>query len=239
MRLAYLIEPPFNYRTRLGQVTGCDVELARQVFSTLGIKDFELVEAEFAELLPGIVQGHWQMTTGLFATQERMQSASFSRPIWALPDGLLVRRRNPLELTGYRSIAQRRKCRLGVVRGQIQHQSAMEFGVPSHRIGIFENYNDAAEAVLNGTVDAYASVARAHIGFMALNSDLELEGIAIPSKEKPPAFGAFAFARDDQTLRPSVDHALSIFLGSRDHRVMMAGFGFTDAEVDLVAKAGT
>ena len=64
-------------------------------FERLGVKEFELVETEFANLLPGLADGRWQMTTGLFATAERRQIASFSRPIWALADGLLVRKGNP------------------------------------------------------------------------------------------------------------------------------------------------
>jgi len=57
MKFAYLIEPPFNYVDAAGRVTGCDVELARYVFAEIGITDFEPVETEFAELLPGVVDG--------------------------------------------------------------------------------------------------------------------------------------------------------------------------------------
>ncbi|MEM9498986.1 MAG: transporter substrate-binding domain-containing protein, partial [Pseudomonadota bacterium] len=86
MKFAYLIEPPFNYVDASGRVTGCDVELAKYVFSEIGIAGFEPVETEFAELLPGVRDGKWRMTTGLFGTDERRKNALFSRPIWALPD---------------------------------------------------------------------------------------------------------------------------------------------------------
>jgi len=68
------------------------------VFAELGIADFKPVETEFAELLPGLSDGRWRMSTGLFGTEERRKSAQFSRPIWALPDGLLVTKSNPLRL---------------------------------------------------------------------------------------------------------------------------------------------
>jgi hypothetical protein len=89
-------------------------------------------------------------------------------------------------------------------------------GIQRDRISIFETYKDATEAVLNGKVDAYASVARAHAGFLTLTPDLQLEVIIIPSEEKSAAFGAFAFGRDDQNLRQSVDDALSTILGSQE-----------------------
>ena len=175
MKFAYLIEPPFNYREDDGRVSGCDVELARVVFERLGVPDCELVEAEFAELLPGLADGRWQMTTGLFATDERRRHASFSRPIWALPDGLLVRKGNPRRLTGYAAVAADDGARLAVIRDQLQHRSAVEAGVPDSRIMIFATYAQAAAAVQEGAADAYASVARAHAGFIARNPALDLE----------------------------------------------------------------
>mgnify|MGYP001553307934 CR=1 FL=1 len=36
-------------------------------------------------------------------------------------------------------------------------------------------------------------------------------------------------------LHPEVDAVLADYLGSPEHRAMMAGFGFSDAEIDLVA----
>ena len=151
--------------------------------------EFELVETEFAELLPGLVDGRWQMTTGLFATDERRRHASFSRPIWALPDGLLVRKGNPRKLAGYASAAADGDCRLAVIRDQLQHRSAIEAGVPDARIAIFATYAEAAAAVQGGAADAYASVARAHAGFIARNPGVDLELVTVPAAEKAPAFG--------------------------------------------------
>lgn len=232
-KFAYLIEPPFNFRDENGNVHGCDVDLARRVFATLG-NTFEPVETEFAELLPGVAAGRWRMTTGLFATPERRKQAAFSRPIWALPDGLLVQQGNPLGLTGYRSAARNRNCRMAVIRDQFQHRSAVEFGMPDDRIRIFETYTEAAEAVRNGRADAYASVARAHTGFLDRNPDYACDVVSVPADEKQPAFGCFAFALEDTGFRHAVDEVLEEFLGSPDHRSIMTRHGFTDPEVDLV-----
>lgn len=94
MKFGFLIEPPFNYRLDDGTVTGCDVELAKTVVAALGDAEFQPIETSFAELLPGVADGRWRMTTGLFAIEERKKKAAFSRPIWALSDGLLVRSGN-------------------------------------------------------------------------------------------------------------------------------------------------
>jgi polar amino acid transport system substrate-binding protein len=231
---AYLIEPPFNHRTPDGAVSGCDVELARTVLGMIGIRAFRPIEATFAELLPGLAQGRWRMTTGLFATDERRNIAAFSRPIWALPDGLLVRANNPLRLGGYKSVAKQR-CVLAVVADQLQHRTAIEAGIPADRIAAFATYAQAADAVAKGAADAYASVARAHSAFLEARSEADMEVVTIPAEERPPAFGAFSFAKDDRAFVADIDRALDAYLGSPEHRAMMRHFGFADAEIDLIA----
>lgn len=233
---AYLIEPPFNVRDRHGHVTGCDVELARAVLAIAGARSLNAIETEFAQLLPGVAAGRWQMTTGLFATEERRAVASFSRPIWALADGLLVQRGNPRQLTGYASVAKLRGCVIAVVRDQVQHRSAVQFGVPAERLAIFDTYGEAAAAVLEGKADAYASVARAHQSFLKQLGAPAMEVVAVPSREKQPAFGSFAFGRSDVAFREAIDRALVAYLGSNPHRTMMRSFGFDDAEIDLIAR---
>lgn len=232
MKFAYLIEPPFNHRDSDGIVTGSDVELARHVCAELGYA-FEPVEAEFAELLPGLATGRWQMTTGLFSTEERRRIALFSKPIWALPDGFLVRRDNPRGITGYASLAGR-DIRVAVIRDQIQHHAATASGLPANNVLIFDTYDRAADAVSTGEADAYASVARAHIGHLALHPDQGLEVVTVPTAEKPAAKGAFGFAHGDTGLRRAVDDILTAFIGTPPHRAMMHRFGFTDAEIDLL-----
>jgi len=237
MKFAYLIEPPFNHKLPDGTVTGSDVELARAIVDELELGEFEPVETEFAELLPGVADGSWHMTTGLFATEERKKTAAFSIPIWALPDGLLVTADNPRNLLGYQSVADQNDCMLAVIRDQFQHRSAVEFGVPENRLRIFETYAEAGNAVLMGDVDAYASVGRAHSGYVDLQEEQRLELVTVPSSEKQAAFGSFAFNKDDEALLSDVNRVLRSYYGSDSHREMMYSFGFTDAEINLVVDA--
>jgi polar amino acid transport system substrate-binding protein len=235
MRFGYLIEPPFNFLDPEGAATGCDIAVARAALNLSGILDFEFVETEFAQLLPGLGEGRWEMTTGLFATEERRKVAAFSTPIWALSDGLLVHKGNPLGLTGYQSIARKENCVVAVIRDQIQHRAAIAAGIPTHRILVFETYYEASRAVLDCRAQAYASVARAHTGFLEKSTHPELEAVAVPVREAQPALGAFAFRKSDDALRETIDAALHSYLGSPHHRAMMKEFGFSDGEFDLTA----
>lgn len=234
MKFAYLIEPLFNYRDENNNVTGCDVDLAKIILQKVGIQEFEAIEAEFADLLPGVNAGKWRMTTGLFATDERRKMVSFSKPIWALSDGLLVAKNNPYGLNGYVSIAQNEDCVLAVIRYQYQHRSAVELGIPESRIRLFDTYEQAATAVGKGLVSAYASVARAHTGYLEQNSGLQLEVVNVPKSEKQPEFGCFSCSLADIDFLDSVNKVLQEYLGSAEHRSLMQSYGFTQSEVDLV-----
>jgi polar amino acid transport system substrate-binding protein len=223
-----LIEPPFNYRNETGDVTGCDVELARVILAMIGIRDIEFIEAEFSQLLPGLNENLWDMTTGLFDTAERRKIVAFSHAIWALPDGLLVRKGNPGNLDGYASATKNPEYTIVVIRDQMQHRVLVEAGVPGNRILICETYEEAAQAVLDGRADAYASVAMAHLGFLQQNPELYLEIVTVSAKERPAASGAFAFRQSDRELRNAVDAALRSYIGSDEHRALMRNFGFDD-----------
>ncbi len=231
---AYLQEPPFCFRDGDGAVRGCDVELAQILSGMAGGGTFEPVEAEFAQLLSGLRDGRWMMTTGLFVTDERRARVDFSRPIWALHDGLLVRAANPRGIAGYRSLAQDGSARLGVIVEQVQHATALRLGMPADCIRLFRTQDEAAAAVANGHVDAYASVATAHRGYLANSPDARLAVVDVPIDEQPAAHGAFAFAKESRSLRDAIDEALGSYLGSPAHRTLMSRYGFTATEVDRV-----
>ena len=234
MKFAFLQEPPFCFTDETGKVLGCDVELARMVCDELGMTDFQPVEAEFAELLPGLNAGRWTMTTGLFVSAERERTVDFTQPIWSLNDGLLVWNGNPRGIVGYQSIAADAKTTLGVITDQIQHQTALENGVAPERISLFATQAEAAEAVANGKVHAYASVAMAHRGYLARSPDAPLEVVDVPIIEKQPAFGAFALAKSNADLRRRIDLCLDKLLGSVWHGGMMQRYGFAASEVDRI-----
>ena len=224
LRFAYLIEPPFCFRTPDGRVTGADVELARLLAQRLNLEPFQPIEATFEQLLPGLARGDWDMTTGLFVTAERARVALFSRSIWSLPDGLLVRREDAARIGGYRSLAAQ-PLRLAVITAQIQHDTALRLDVPPERIRTFADYETAAQAVLSGEADAYASVALAHRGYLQQRADLALAVVDVPLQEKPAEVGAFAFARSNAALAAAVDEELARVLGTPEHRAILDAFG--------------
>lgn len=218
LRFAWIEEPPFNFRDAAGAVLGHDADLARLVAERLGL-EFKPVETTFAELLPGLRDGRWQMTTGLFVTPARATRALFTRPIWRLADGLLVGAGNPGRLTGYVSVAGT-GLRLAVVAGQVQAAHALAAGVAEAQLLVASDYASAVALVRDGAAAAFASVARAHAETAA--ADPALEAISVPATEVAPAEGAFALS--DPSLLAAVDGELARLLGGPEHRALQARY---------------
>ncbi|MFD1982370.1 transporter substrate-binding domain-containing protein [Mesorhizobium newzealandense] len=234
LKFAFLEEPPFCFTGASGEVSGCDVELARRLGEMLGLAGFKPIETEFAELLPGLVAGRWTMTTGLFVSEERKRLVDFTRPIWALQDGLLVAKDNPRGFRGYQSVARDRTALIGVITGQVQHLTALHNGIAPEQIRMFATQAEAADAVANGKVHAYASVAMAHRGYLTRRPEMPLGVAEVPASEKQPSVGAFAIAKGHGALLRRIDACLDELLGGNWHRQMMARYGFSDNDIDRV-----
>ncbi len=238
---AYLDEPPFCFPAEGGTAGGSDVELVTAVLKALGIASFETRLTNFAELLPGLVDGRWAITTPLFISPERQKIVDFSHPVWALADGLMTRQADSARLTGYEALARDGRSRLAVVSDQVQERTGLKAGIPDDRILRVTTQEDAVALVRSGRADAYASVAMAHRGYLALHPDPKLAVVTVGGTM--PARGAFAFAKfaiaksafaePAAGFRRRFDEALRGQLGSAWHRSMMARYGFSPDDLTL------
>ncbi|CAB3646840.1 hypothetical protein LMG24238_00816 [Paraburkholderia sediminicola] len=238
LAIAYIEEPPFGWTEADRIATGADIELADTVLRAIGASQIEHRLTTFSELLPGVEAGHWDMNVPLFVTPERTNLVAFSVPVWAMGDGFLVRAGNPKLLNSYASLAKRHDARLGIIAGQVQHESARASGVSEDQIAIFEHQTDAIEAVRSGEIDAYASTALGNriladsIGRSVLEAVEHKPGTDGQQQKLP--FGAFSFNRRNSDLLNAVNAQLRSYLGSPDHRARMAKFGITRNEIDPV-----
>ncbi|WP_233828752.1 transporter substrate-binding domain-containing protein [Paraburkholderia sp. ZP32-5] len=234
--IAYIEEPPFGWTEADHTATGADIDLANEVLRAIGVTQIEHRLTTFSELLPGVAAGHWDMNVPLFVTPERANLVAFSVPVWAMGDGFLVRAGNPKALDSYASCAQRDDARVGIIAGQVQHDSAKASGVSDDQIVIFEQQADAIEAVRSGVIDAYASTALGNrilanrIGSSMLEAVEHRPGANDRPLKPPP--GAFSFSRENSDLLNAVNAQLRLYLGSPDHRARMAKFGLTGNEID-------
>jgi polar amino acid transport system substrate-binding protein len=216
--MAILDEPPFCWLGEDG-ATGADVDVATTMLYRIGVDDVDFVQVEFAELIPGLIRGRWQLNTGLFITEERRRLVRFTRPIWTVPDGLIVRRDRRFK--SYVDIAADPTARLAVVAGQVQGDSARVAGIPDERILTFDTQEETVRAVRRGQAEAAASTA---VGNRAM---LQRFAKGLTAVELPDGGdGAFSAAED---LVERLDRALAKYLGTPEHRAVMTRYGIATA----------
>jgi polar amino acid transport system substrate-binding protein len=230
--LAYLDEPPFGIPRADGPPAGCDVEMALRTLRAIGIAAETRLVA-FAEMLAGLAAGDFHIGTPVYMTPERRRSMDFSRPVWSMPDGLLVTAGNPRALTSYEDIARDPDVVLGVVVGQVQETRAHRAGIPPQRIMSLGTQADAVAALLQGRIDAYASAASVHRATLAQLSDARLARVTVGSPRNADddiwsTHGAYPFARRAAGLRSAFDRCLDSYLGTESHRQLLMSYGFSD-----------
>jgi polar amino acid transport system substrate-binding protein len=224
--LAILDEPPFCWLEQDGTPSGCDVEVATTVLRRAGIEKVSVTQVTFAELIPGLVAGRWQVNTGMFVTAERRRQVRFTRPIWAVPDGLIVRVGDVGRFGSYHDLGTDPDARLGVVVGQVQGDSARRAGVPHERLVRFDTQDDAVRAVRRGEIDAAASTAIGNRALLARLRDPDLAATELTGPTATPV-GAFSVGLEQTALAAALDTHLDTFLGTPQHRAIMTRYGFT------------
>ena len=76
--LAYLDEPPFCAPGPHGHPAGCDIEVAEHVLAEAGVRQVVFELATFPELIPGLIDGRWHVSTPMFVTPERAGRIRFA-----------------------------------------------------------------------------------------------------------------------------------------------------------------
>ncbi|WP_232231957.1 transporter substrate-binding domain-containing protein [Burkholderia sp. WSM2230] len=234
--IAYIEEPPFGWTEADGAAAGADIELADTILREIGVTTIAHRLTTFSELLPGVRAGRWDMNVPLFVTPHRANTVAFSVPVWGIGDGFPVRPGNPKALKSYSSIAKCPEVRLGIIAGQVQHDSAVASGVTREQIVTFERQADAIAAVLSGAIDAYASTAlgnrivASRIGSSVIEAVAQEPGTS--RGRRTPPLGVFSFSPDNRDLLEAMNQRLRSYRGSPDHRARMARFGLTDSEID-------
>lgn len=229
--VAYLDEPPFAISGRAGErPSGCDMDVALHVLTSTGVGDIRYVRTTFHELIPGLLDQRWHLTTAIFVTDDRAEVVDISRPIWAVTDGFIVRRHDAARMTSYEAIAAAHAT-LAVVVGQVQRETAIGAGVPADRIVEFPDQEAAVEAVRRGAVDASASTAIGNRALVERAHDSTLAAVATTSRSARAPVGAFAVGKHLPDLTAALDDVIGRYLGTPDHLALMRLYDFSNDEL--------
>lgn len=246
VRVGYANEAPFAYfDSTTDRLTGEAPEIARVVFSMLGVPRIEGVLTEFGSLIPGLQAGRFDViAAGMYITPARCLEVTFSNPTYGIGEAFLVRESNPLGLHSYADVVEHPTARLGVVSGAIQLRYARALDIDESRLVIVPDPPSALAAVEAGRIDAYAGTALTVQDLLGRTSSTRVERAEpftdpVIDGQTVRGYGAFALRHEDVALSELLNEQLAGFVGSRQHLELVAPFGFTEAELpgDATASA--
>lgn len=232
IRIGYAIEPPYAFVGRDGTVTGEAPEIAKVIAAQLGAARIEWRQMEFAELIDQLEAGQIDMVAaGMFITPERTQRVRFSSPTMQVRPGMLVAAGNPLGLESHQHAAQRQGVRFAVLAGSQEASIMVQLRVAPSRLVVVSDAETGRKAVESGLVDALI-LSEPTIRWMALTNerlDAVLPRHAVRDND---IYGqtAFAFLPDAARLATAWDTALRSYLGSPEHKALLAKLGLASAD---------
>lgn len=194
LNVAVSLFSPWTIKTKDGTLIGFEIDVARKVARSLGV-EANFVVYTWEDVLPAIAEGEIDLVAaGTVITAERALKTSFSNPY--SEDGVSLVTNTAMTST-FSSIADfnRPSVKIGMVRGTTYAQVAKK-KFDRATIREFLETKDATQAVLDGTVHAYAaSVVQTR--FLAMdNADI----LDVPLEPLRRSRAAFAVPRGEFAL---------------------------------------
>ncbi|MHB8095023.1 MAG: transporter substrate-binding domain-containing protein [Candidatus Aminicenantales bacterium] len=233
IRIGYAVEAPYVFLDGQGNPTGAEFDVAGRIAGRMGIPRIEWIQTDFSSLIADLEEGHFDaIVAGMFITPERGRRVIFSEPTFRVSQAFLVRAGNPRGLHAYEDAVRNREVRIAVLSGSIEEEAIRRLGVPEARIVVVPDALTGRVAVESDLAEGLA-LSVPTVRFMARRQMLGLTEVADPF-EQPIALGRFAgfggvaFGKTDRRLCREWNRALGGFVGSADHRGILALYGLGD-----------
>ncbi len=195
LRVGVSLFEPWAMRDADGALTGFEVEIARKLASDLGVSA-ELKIYPWDELIPALESGKVDLiAAGMAITPERALRVYFSDPYAESGVSLATNTAGTVDVRSLDDLNAPR-YKIAAVKGTVAEELARRL-FPAAELRLFDEYAEAADALVGGRVDAYLEGAPAP-QFLALEYpdriDLPLARPLLPTR------AAFAVTRGNVDL---------------------------------------
>lgn len=236
IRIGYAVEPPYAYVERGVHVTGESPEIAKLLVKRLGIERIVWVQTTFDALIPELELGRFDLiAAGMHITKPRAARVAFTRPTFQGRPALLVLHSNPRQLHTCADVMADSGIRIAVLSGAVEFDALQACGVPRSQLLVVPDALAGRAAVESHLADGLALTELA-VRWMVVNSashELEMvvpfecssTGVAVAG------YSGLAVRKSDADLLQACDRILADYLGTPEHRKLVAGFGFADGNL--------
>jgi polar amino acid transport system substrate-binding protein len=243
IRIAVANEIPYGYVDPTGKAMGAGPDVAKALMDKLGVKKIEWITTGFSSLIPGLKADRFDMVAAEMAIRpDRCTQVLFSEPNSSYGEGLLVAEGNPKGIHAYGDFAKNPELKVAIMAGADQLDMMQSLGVSEANLVTIAANADAISTVSTGRADAYAATSLTASGLAD-----QAKSVEVASNFKDPkidgkvvrSWGGFTFANGNEELRDAVNGALADFKKTPAWAEALAGYGFTQSDIDGSAKRTT
>ncbi|HEX8858845.1 MAG TPA: glutamate ABC transporter substrate-binding protein [Actinomycetes bacterium] len=180
-------QPLFGLKNLEGVPEGFDVEIAKLVAGEMGIAPdkIEWVETVSANREPFIQQGKVDFVVATYTINDkRKQVVDFAGPYYEAGQDIMVKKGNPLGITGPDALAGKRVCS---VTGSTPAEN-IRTNYSQAKLTEFDVYSKCAEALKNGQVDAVTTDNVILLGLISADQE-SFELVGKPFTKEPYGIG--------------------------------------------------
>ncbi|MGI9280042.1 MAG: transporter substrate-binding domain-containing protein [Endozoicomonas sp.] len=144
---------PFEMTNKRGDIVGFDVDIARQMAKSMGVK-LELVNTAWDGIIPALLTGKFDIImSGMTLTPQRNLQINFAQPYIVVGQTILVRKGLEGEIKSYKDLNDK-KYTVATKLGTTGEQATKRY-LSKSNIRLFETEADGALEVSNGKADAF------------------------------------------------------------------------------------
>jgi polar amino acid transport system substrate-binding protein len=145
-------QPPFSMKSKTGELIGYEVDLAKALAKTMGVK-LTLVELPFAELLPALKSGKVDaVMSGMTMTPERNLQVLFAGP-YTLSGKTILTRSALVNEFASATPGNEKKYKIVTLKGSTSADFVKDI-MTKQELVTADSYNDAVAMLLSGKADA-------------------------------------------------------------------------------------
>lgn len=236
IRIAVANEIPYGYVDPMGEALGAGPDVAKALMEQLGVENIEWVTTNFSSLIPGLQADRFDMVAAEMAIlPDRCGQVLFSEPNSSYGEGLLVAEGNPKDVHAYADFAENPELKVAIMAGADQLEMMQKLGVSEGNLVTIASNADAISTVSTGRADAYAATSLTASGLASQGNGVEVAAQftdPVIDGEAVRSWGGFTFASGNEELRDAVNGALAEFKQTPEWTEVLAGYGFTEADLE-------
>lgn len=143
---------PFEMRDKRGNIIGLDVDLAKDMAKSMGVK-LEIVNVEWDGIIPGLLTKKFDIImAGMTITQKRNLKVNFSDPYIVIGQTILLNKKLKGKIKSYKDL-NNKKYKLVSKLGTTGENTIKKM-IPKANYKSYQTSQDAAMEVINGRADA-------------------------------------------------------------------------------------